>query len=102
MSRSIFIRSLLLLAVPTAAFAQEGFTYQRVVRILFGLVDFFLTIGLVLAIIMIIWYAIQIMTSKNILKAKKGIFWAIVGVAVIMGVNVILATVYNVVLQLNR
>jgi len=97
-----FVRSFLLLAVPTVAFAQEGFTYQRVVGILFGLVDLLLTAGLVLAVIMIIWYSIQIMTAKNMLKAKKGIFWAIVGAAVIIGVNVILATVANIVLEVSR
>lgn len=101
MSRFKFIFLSLLFAVPTVAYAQEGFTYDRVVGILFGLVDLLLTLGLVLAVIMIIWYAIQIMTSKNILKAKKGIFWAIVGAAVILGVNVLLATVANVVLELS-
>lgn len=97
----------LVLALPTAVLAQgqgqaatQPFTYQRVIRILFGLVQFVYTIGLVLAVIMIVWSSIQISTGRDVEKAKKTLLYSIIGVAVILGVNIILATVQSVVFKL--
>jgi len=91
---------------PTTALAQasEGFTYDRVVRILFSFVDFLLTAALLIAVIYIIWYAIQIMTAGSdaakVNKAKRSLWVTIIGLFVVLGVQVIMATVQDVVLQL--
>lgn len=85
--------------LPAAALAQgtEDFTYDRVVRILFGLANFLMNIGLVIAVIAIVWFGIQIMTSggnaTRYQEAKKSIIWAVVGAAIILGINTILATI---------
>ena len=81
--------------------ARERFTFDRVVSILYGLAEFLIRAGIVIAFIFIVWYGIQIMLSGDnpgrLTEAKKGIWWAIVGFAVIVGVQVIVATVKNIV-----
>ncbi|HXV27299.1 MAG TPA: hypothetical protein VD862_04745 [Candidatus Paceibacterota bacterium] len=77
------------------------FTFDRVVGILYGLAEFLIRAALVIAVIAIIWYAILIMLSGSNparhAEAKKGIWWAIIGAAVILGVEVIIATIKGVV-----
>lgn len=91
---------LFLSGMPSIAYAQtgtQGFTYARVIGILFGLVDLAFAIGLTLAVIFIVWNAIKIMTGRDVGEAKKNIWYAILGSAIIVGVNVILATIQRIV-----
>lgn len=96
--KRLFVPALLAMA-PTIVRAQgtEGFTYARVVGILFGLVDVLMAIGLTFAVIMIVYSGIMIMTGRDVAKAKQNIWYAILGSAIVIGVNVILATIQHIV-----
>ena len=73
-----------------------AFTWQRVVNILYGLVNFLFVLGFWLTATLIAYYGITIMLSgTNLTKiddAKKGLWYAILGFAVIMAANIIVLT----------
>ena len=83
---------------PAVALAQSrDFTWDRVVNIAYGLVQFLFLAGFWIAAIMIAWFGIQMMISgTNATKfndAKRGLFWAIVGFAIVVGANLIVLTI---------
>ena len=103
MKRYFYTSVVLISALPLTAFAQgnSDFTYDRVVNILYGFVNFLMNIAMVIAVIAIIWYAIQMMTSggnpTKYQEAKQSVIWAVIGVAVIFAINTLLATIQGVV-----
>jgi hypothetical protein len=76
------------------------FTVDRVVDILHNLILFLFSVGWIIAAIMIIWFAIQLMFSANnptrYATAKKGIWYAIIGAAILMAANILVDTLLNI------
>lgn len=81
-------------SVPAVAFAQgEGFTFKRVVDIAYGLVQWLFSAGFVIALILGVWFGIQMMlagtNAEKFKDARTGLTWTIIGFAVVMVANVI-------------
>lgn len=105
MKRVYFTLVTVLSTLPSVAFAQgeADFTYQKVVRILFGLANFAFDIAMLLAVIAIIWYGIQLMTAggnaEKYRDAKQAVIWAVVGAAVIFGVSTMISTIESIIIK---
>jgi len=105
MKRFYFTLVTVFSTLPSVAFAQgeADFTYQKVVRILFGLVDFLIRIGMVLAVIAIIWYGIQVMTAggnaEKYRDAKQSVIWAVIGTAIIFGAGALINTIESIIIK---
>jgi len=95
-----------LVLLPQAAYAAEplgdtgsDFTYEKLVRIVTGLVNIFLEIAGIAAVMAIVYYGFRMVISRGdagaFTAAKKGLGLAVVGAIVIFGVYTIIATVYQ-------
>ena len=105
MKRVFFTLITVLSTLPSVAFAQgeADFTYQKVVRILFGLVGFMFNIATLIAVIAIIWYGIQVMTAggnaEKYRDAKKSVIWAVIGAAIIFGAGSLIKTIESIIIK---
>jgi len=84
--------------MPSFAFAQQrDFTFDRVVNIAYGLIQFLFTVGWWIAVIMIVWFGLQMMISgsnaERYTGARRGLTWAIIGLAVIIGANILVLAI---------
>lgn len=72
---------------------------DKVKKIITGLACWLIDIALVLMVIAVVFYGIKFLLSQGdtgkITDARKGLLWAIVGVAVILGAYTIIASVGN-------
>ena len=74
-------------------------TVDKVKNIITGLACWLIDIALVLMVIAVVFYGIKFLLSQGdssrIIDARKGLLWAIVGVAIILGTYTIIASVGN-------
>lgn len=74
-------------------------TIDEIKNIITGLACWLIDIALVLMVIAVVFYGIKFLLSQGdsgkIIDARKGLIWAIVGVAVILGTYTIIASVGN-------
>lgn len=74
-------------------------TVDKIKNIITGLACWLIDIALVLMVIAVVFYGIKFLLSQGdsgkITDARKGLLWAIVGVAVILGTYTIIASVGN-------
>lgn len=72
---------------------------DKIKKIITGLACWLIDIALVLMVIAVVFYGIKFLLSQGesgkITDARKGLLWAIVGVAVILGAYTIIASVGN-------
>jgi len=91
-----------LISLPILAFAAINLptgtelTLNKIEAIIGTVANWLIGIGVVIAVIMIIWGGLKYMTARGddtaIKSAKSSIFNGIIGAAVVMGVGVILWT----------
>ena len=91
-----------LIALPVLSFAAVNLptgtelTLTKIQQLIETLANWLIIIGVVIAVIFIIWGGIKYMTARGndvaIKEAKSSIFNGIIGAAVVLGVGVILRT----------
>jgi hypothetical protein len=78
---------------------MDGFTYDRLVSIVAGLVKTILQLGTIAAVAAVIWYGLQMVLARGdatkYSTAKKGLSLALVGAVIIFGVYTIIATIQS-------
>ena len=84
------------LPTPTSPYTSGGLTLSEVERLINQIASFLIVIGVVIAVIFIIWGGIRYMSAggdtKKADEAKTMIINGIIGAAVVLGVGVILST----------
>ena len=92
----ITIFSIILVAVPVVVFALEiknPLQYDSIEKVIDAVVSFIATIGISIAVIVIIWAGILYMTSgsneSRLQSAKKTIMWAVIGAAILLSAKFI-------------
>ncbi|MEK7579795.1 MAG: hypothetical protein AAB469_01215 [Patescibacteria group bacterium] len=77
----------------------KDFTVQRIANIITGFACWLIGIVLVIMVIFLIWagmrYFLAIGNETKVAEATKNLTWTLVGILVILGTNVIIATVAN-------
>ena len=83
-------------ALPMFAYAQSSgrpLTFDRVVGIAYGLVQFLFLAAFWIAAIMIAWFGLQMILSgqnpERFTSAKRGLMYTVIGFAVAIGANLI-------------
>lgn len=86
----------MLIAAPVFA-AETEFTYQRLVTVASELVKIALRVLGFIGVILIVWFGLRMVTSRGDATkfgdARKGLLYAMGGLAVVFGVYTIIATV---------
>lgn len=80
-------------ATPTYTGGGQAITLVEIEQLIQRIAGFLIVIGVVIAVIFIIWGGITYMAASDTAKAKTRIFNGIIGAAVVLGVGVILQTI---------
>jgi hypothetical protein len=82
---------------PLTAYAADPLTLRKVVKLITDAINMLIGLAITIAVAMIIYYGFSMALSRGdatkFKKASTGLWYAVIGLAVILGIGLIVATI---------